>query len=54
MLPLPEVVQSGEEITAATCVMRSTSNELSTPVSRSTKCKQIKADTKCIIILKLS
>ena len=37
-----------KESTAATRVMQSSSNELSSPVSESAKCKQKKANTKCV------
>ena len=35
----------GKELTAATCIMQSSSNELSTLVSSKAKCKQTKATT---------
>ena len=41
------------ELTAATSVMQSLPNELSTPVSNSAKCKQTNANTKCVIIPEL-
>ena len=34
-----------KELMAATCMMQSSSNELSTLVSDNTKCKQMKANT---------
>ena len=52
--PPPEFERSGEELTAATCIRQSSSNELSTPVFDSTKCKQTKATTKCVMILQLT
>ena len=39
-----------KELTAATHIMQSSSNKLSTSVSDSTKCKQTKVNTKCLII----
>ena len=42
-----------KELTAATSIMQSFSNELSTPVSNSRKCKQTKANLKCVIIPEL-
>ena len=42
---LPGVEHSGEELTAATGGMQSSFNELSTQVSVSAKCKQMKANT---------
>ena len=41
----------GKELKAATRVMQSSSNELSSPVSDSVKCKQTKVDTKCVVFL---
>ena len=43
-----------KELKAATHVMQSTSNEWSTPVSGSAKCKQAKGNTKCVIIPELT
>ena len=39
-----------KELTAATRLMQSSSNELRTLVSVKAKCKQAKADTYCVVI----
>ena len=45
MLPPGGMSTLAKELTAATCVMQSSSYELSTLVSGEAKCKQTKADT---------
>ena len=45
-VPLPGLSTLAKELKATTRVLQSSSNELSTPVSDSVKCKQWKVDKK--------
>ena len=53
-IPFPGLSTLAKEFTGATRVMEILSNELSTPVSGSAKCKQTKANTKYVIIPELT
>ena len=46
--PLPVAITLAKELTVATHVMQISSNDLSTPVSDSAKCKQTKANTNAL------